>query len=325
MAFFAVIALLLASCQMSPSQPADNAQSQHPPFVGKNKNNPWTPIPIFNPVSKPVDYSEILDFSPVAKDMSDTLKSYGLQPVRAEKIGFVGTWLNGEGMIGVIRFESANPQEAGAWLIVGNGFGGKTVTLLLPRDDKESEYEVWVQAESTGIDFELSPLVVKSRKYENYREYANSASSGGFGAFFGSLSTTALDYYLHKCERCSNAAYDFLLELDNLETSIQDVMDYRNLYAGCCSDYSTGNSPHAPSVSTWHDADNALVTLAPPSVPSCGYSGDCFSVFRDWVSSYQNARRYMRRSETYWQRMKRECGLCSPDIGDSLRNWRGPR
>ncbi len=326
MAFLAVLVMvLLSSCQNSVSQPVSPITAP----VGEGKDSlAWFPLPIIESDYVQVDkYSTILDSFPKAKDFFDTLKHCGFHPVRAEKIHFFGSWVNGEGAIGAIRFDYSKPHEPGLWMIVGRGFSNKRfVTVLIPVDEEESAYYVYTYNDSLGADFHISPFLVRSSEYNSYREYANSQSGGGgrgsFSGFMGRLLGYIVGFEYSECTACRNAAFDMLEAYNNFNGDLSHLRLNINRYTDCCT---LATAPSLPSISidTWLDLTTALTYLSPPASPPCGYSSPCRDYFDNWGDYYVDAMNDIGDMVIKYWRMQSVCWDClfKPGVYKWIHTW----
>jgi len=326
MAFLSIlVVVLLGSCQNSVSQPT-------PPMVtsvGNGKDSLlWLPFPIIESDYIQVDkYSAILDSFPKAKDFFDTLKQCGFRPVRAEKINFFGSWLNGEGAIGAIRFDYYKPQKPGLWMVMGRGFSNKRfVTILIPTDEKESAYYVYTYNDSIGGDFHILPFLVRSSEYGSYREYANAPSGGGgwgsFAGFMGDLLGYIANFQYSECADCRDAAFDLLDVCNDFQEDLLHMQRNINRYTDCCT-LATEPTLPSTSVNTWLSLYTTLTYLSPPASPPCGYSGPCITYFNDWGDYYDDAVADMLRMMTKYWRMESVCWPClfKPGVYRWIHAW----
>jgi len=331
MAFFVVVAVLLVSCQMVPSQPAGHSGSSHRslPIIADSKdpNLLWGGLPVMDYKSEKVEVSALVNSFPEAKATLSKLSRYHLAPVSAEKIHLIGSWLNGEGEIGAIRCEYTKGDAPGLWMVFGKGFGGNTVSLLIPVDEEESKYQVWVQAESLGADFYKLPILIRG-EYDNYKMYAN-VLAGGLGAlfsgFFGSLMGYITSWLgsaeIAMCLQCWNDAGEFESAVSDLSTSI-DLLDASiDEFDDCCDSWSRPDYWSHLSISTWNLALTSIYMVQPPASNPCS---ECRDEYYTWRRDWINTSGGLRQAERRWDRMMKTCGLClgsSLFVDDSLTNW----
>ncbi len=158
----------------------------------KSDSMAWRECPVVKSICVDIQISEILDSFPAARNLYDTLLANDFTPVKAEKVIPFGLWIHGEGAIGAIRFDHGDVLP-GMWIIVGRGFGGKTVSALVPADFDETYYNIYISDSITSEMFgenEFRPdMFVVKGIYPFYRQYRDRAmwtgSDGSFYDFFG--------------------------------------------------------------------------------------------------------------------------------------------
>ena len=152
----------------------------------------WQECPVVESICIDIPISGILDSFPAARSLYDTLLANGFTPVKAEKVIPLGLWIHGEGAIGAIRFDYGDVLP-GMWIVVGRGFGGKTVSALVPADFEETYYDIYINDSLANKmlgenEFRPDVFVVKGI-YPSYRQYRDRAmwtgDEGSFYDFFG--------------------------------------------------------------------------------------------------------------------------------------------
>jgi len=325
-----ILAVLLSSCTMAPTQPY--SADDKPPFYRSDKD-----AITYGPVSfeqlekmKKVAFSSphprdfklfhgeggIVGIELISADSvnqmfpdfghySTVLESCGYSPVAeyyAVKIN--GIWFNGETEICVRRFESNNPKIAPfVYLTAGFGYKKPAYSLIVPVSPDSQAYYVLYGVKDKNNDLVMlsfDVILTDPAAQENPTMKTMPAAAWALIEFsLGLVGGWAVDNYVD-CPNCQNAVMNYNVAYSTLSADISLVNRRAQNYTDCCSTSPIAGETYVAIGFNYLNAYlQTLVDLTNPC-PDCSEQFNAFTgaVNQEWEASstaeawYDQAREY---------------------------------